>query len=175
MKRLVSLLGTAVAVAGLASAQERGSAASPPVALWDSSGTIAGKAFTDMLVIVTDPASGVAAPASIAPVYGADQRTASGLATWQSGGSVLFTSPDCTSGPHVFSTPHAGLRATAQVRTRDGIVLHIGAVGSTRTVGVRSILYDTGCAGVIVEQNGLVPVDASINLTARHPPPLSFR
>ena len=165
----------ALGASGAASAQGRTATVPGGIALWDSTGKVAGRLFGDAVVLVTDPASGVVAPASIRPVYGDDQRTASGWATWQSGGSVLFTSPDCTTGAHVFSTQHAGLRATAQVLTADGIILHAGALGMTTTVAVRSILYDTGCAMVSVRQNGLVPVDATVNLTTGYPPPLSFR
>ena len=171
-----SLLAVA-AVAAFATCSAVFAQGLPPaaVALWDSTGKVAARPFGDALVLVTDPASGVVAPAAIRPVYGDDQRTASGWATWQSGGSVLFTSADCTTGAYVFSTQHAGLRATAQVLTPDGIVLHAGALGITTTVTVRSILYDTGCTAVSVRQNGLVPVDSTVNLTRRYPPPLSFR
>jgi hypothetical protein len=146
-----------------------------PVALWDSTGQVAARPFGDSVVLVTDTTGAVSAPALIRPVYGADGRTASGLATWRSGGSVLYASGDCTTGPHVFSTEHAGLRASAQVQTPRGIVLYVGAIGAPTTVTVRSIRYDTGCTPIRVEQNGLVPVDATINLTATYPPPLSFR
>ncbi|HEX8009752.1 MAG TPA: hypothetical protein VF814_02260 [Casimicrobiaceae bacterium] len=145
-----------------------------PVVLVDSTGEIAARPLIDTIVLVTDKSSGVVAPAVIRPIYGSDGRTASGLAAWQSGGSVLFTSPDCTTGAHVYSTANAGLRAAAQVQTREGIVLYVGAVGTTTTAAVRSILYDNGCSPVTVLQNGLVPVDVTVNLTARYPPPLSF-
>jgi len=100
---------------------------------------------------------------------------ASGLAAWQTGGSVLFTSSDCTTGAHVHGSPHAGVRATAQVQTASGIVLHVGAVGTATTLPIRSILYDTGCAPVTVRQSGLFPVVTTVNLTTAYPPPLSFQ
>jgi uncharacterized protein with ACT and thioredoxin-like domain len=78
-------------------------------------------------------------------------------------------------GAHVYSLPHAGVRAASQVQTPAGIVLYVGAVGATITAAVQSILYDTGCAPVTVRQNGLVPVVATVNLTATYPPPLSFQ
>lgn len=145
-----------------------------PVALMDSTGRIAAKPLNETLMLVTI-SGGVVAPASIRPIYGPDGRTASGMATWQSGGSVLFTSPDCTTGAHVYSPSHAGVRAAAQVQTPAGIMLYVGAVGHTATVPVQSILYDTGCAPVVVRQNGLVPVEATVNLTTAYPPPLSFQ
>jgi hypothetical protein len=126
-------------------------------------------------VLVFEMSSGIVAPALIGPGYGDDGRAASGWARGHSGGSVLYTSPDCTSGAHVFSTGHAGLRAAAQVRTPGGIVLNVGAVGTTTTVSVRSILYETGCAAVAVEQNGLLSVVLSIDLTTTYPPPLPYR
>ena len=119
--------------------------------------------------------SGVAAPALIRPIYGPDGRTASGLATWQTGGSVLFTSSDCTAGAHVYGSSYAGVRATTQVQTPAGIMLYVGAVGIASTVAVHSILYDTGCAPVKVQQNGLFPVLAIVNLNAAYPPPLAFQ
>ena len=109
------------------------------------------------------------------PIYGPDGREASGLATWQAGGGVLFTSPDCTTGAHVYSSSRAGVRATTQVQTRAGISLYVGAVGQATTVSVQSILYDTGCAPVVVQQNGLHPVEATVNLEVAYPPPLSFQ
>jgi hypothetical protein len=42
-------------------------------------------------------------------------------------------------------------------------------------VAVHSILYDTGCSPVTVQQNGLLPVLATINLSTTYPPPLSFQ
>ena len=101
--------------------------------------------------------------------------TASGLATWQAGGSVLFTSSDCTTGAHVYSSSHAGVRAATQVQTPAGIVLYVGAIGTATTVAVHSILYDTGCAPVTVQQNGLLPVLVTVNLSTAYPPPLSFQ
>jgi len=144
------------------------------VVLLDSTGKVAARALTDTVVLITVERD-VRAPASIRPIYGADGRMASGLASWQSGGSVLFTSPDCTAGAHVYSGTYAGARAATQVQTRDGIVLYVGAVGISTTVDVQSILYDTGCSPISVRQNGLFPVLATLNLSAAYPPPLSFR
>src|SRR5438270_4066552 len=86
------------------------------VVLIDSTGSIAGRPLDDTVVLITDKSTGIVAPAAIRSVYDADGRTASGSATWQASGSVLFASSDCTSGAHVFSNAHAGLRATAQVQ-----------------------------------------------------------
>ncbi len=146
-----------------------------PAVLIDSAGRIAGRPFADGVVLVTDPATHIVAPASIRAIAGEDGRAASGLATWQSGGSVLFTSVDCSSGAHVYTGGGAGLRAASQVQTAQGVVLFAGAFGAPTTVSIRSILYDTGCSAVAVRQNGLVAVDAAINLTTTFPPPLSFR
>jgi hypothetical protein len=99
---------------------------------------------------------------------------ASGVATWHSGGSVLFTSTDCTTGAHVYGLPYAGVRAAAQVQTPAGIVLHVGAIGMAASVAIRSILYDTGCVPVTIQQSGLFPVVTTVNLTTAYPPPLSF-
>jgi hypothetical protein len=132
-------------------------------------------AATDTHVVVTDPVSRVVAPARIRPVLGDDGRTASGLATWESGGSVLYTSSDCSTGAYIYSNSNAGYRAATQVETPSGVVLVVGAYGFASTVMVRSILYDNGCTSVSVRQNGLVPVDATVNLTTTYPPPLSFR
>jgi len=145
-----------------------------PIALVDSSGTAAGRSFTETIVLVT-LSGGIVAPAHIRPIYGADGRAASGIATWHSGGSVLFTAADCTTGAHVYSSSHAGVRASAQVETPTGIVLFVGAIGPSVTEGIRSILYDNGCASVAVQQNGLVPVVANVNLSTTYPPPLSFQ
>jgi hypothetical protein len=176
MLAVASSFIAALAPAGLAqSLDTRGVPAPAAAVLLDSAGKVAAKPFSDAIVLVFDRGSGIVAPALIRPVYGDDGRAASGWATWHSGGSVLYTSPDCTTGAHVYSTGHAALRATAQVRTPDGIVLYVGVVGTTTTVGVRSILYETGCAAVTVEQNGLLPVVLSINLTTTYPPPLSYQ
>ena len=145
-----------------------------PVVLVDSTGKAAARPLNDTVMLITI-SNGVAAPALIRPIYGADGRTASGLATWQAGGSVLFTSSDCTTGAHVYSLPHAGVRAAAQVQTPAGIVLYVGAIGTATTVAVHSILYDNGCAPVTVQQNGLFPVLATVNLNTAYPPPLSFQ
>ena len=81
---------------------------------------------------------------------------------------ALFGSDNtATSGQQHLSTQTAALVATA-----DDIN---GTNGFATTVTVRSILYDNGCASVTVRQNGLVPVDATVNLTTTYPPPLSFR
>jgi hypothetical protein len=54
-------------------------------------------------------------------------------------------------------------------------MLFVGAVGPAITVSVQSILYETGCAPVVIRQNGLLPVFATVNLTTAYPPPLSFQ
>jgi hypothetical protein len=165
----------ALTASGLAGAQ--GAAASPSpdrVVLVDSTGNLAGRSLNETIMLVTI-ASGVVAPALIRPIYDADGHTASGVATWQAGGSVLFTSSDCTAGAHVYGLPHAGVRATTQVETPTGIILYVGAVGTASTVAIQSILYDTGCAPVKVRQNGLFPVLAIVNLSTAYPPPLSFQ
>lgn len=172
--------GIAIAVAANGPVRAQGTLASPSsaprnaIALMDSAGNVAARPLNESLMLVA-LGSGVVAPASIRPIYGADGRADSGLATWHSGGSVLFTSIDCTLGAHVYSSPHAGVRAASQVQTPAGIVLYVGAVGATVTAAVQSILYDTGCAPVAVRQIGLLPVVATVNLTATYPPPLSFQ
>ena len=147
---------------------------SPPIVLLDSTGKIAARAFTDTMMLITvHPA--VVAPAFMHPLYDADGRAASGLATWASDGSVLFTSADCSSGAHVFTSNHAGLRATSQVATSGGTILYVGAIATARSASIQSILYGNGCRAVIVQQNGLIPVDLTVNLTTTYPPPLSFQ
>ena len=172
---IATSLAVALTASGVAGAQGTASSPSPdPVALVDSTGKLAGRPLNETIMLVTF-ASGVVAPALIRPIYDPDGHTASGLATWQAGGSVLFTSSDCTTGAHVYGSPHAGVRGTAQVETPTGIVLYAAAVGTASTVAVQSILYDTGCAPVKVRQNGLFPVLAIVNLSAAYPPPLSFQ
>ncbi len=149
-------------------------APSAPIALVDSSGNVAARPLNETIMLVT-LAGGVVAPAEIRALHGPDGRAASGLATWHSSGSVLFTSADCTSGAHVYSSSRAGTRASAQVQTEAGIVLFAGAIGPSVTESIQSIRYDNGCASVAVRQNGLVPVVSSVNLTTTYPPPLSFR
>jgi hypothetical protein len=145
------------------------------VVLVDSGGKTAARLFTDGLVLVTDPASRVVAPASIRAITSDDGRAASGLATWQSGGGVLFSSIDCSTGAHVYTGTGAGVRAATQVQTPSGIVLYVGGIGPPTTAAIRSVLYDSGCHAVTLRQNGLIPVDVTLNLTALFPPPLSFR
>ena len=163
---------------GAARAQSTGAAGSfpspNPIVLVDSKGKVVARPLNETIMLVTI-SSGVAAPALIRPIYDSDGRTSSALATWQAGGSVLFTSSDCTVGAHVYSSPYAGVRATTQVQTPAGIMLYVGAVGPATTVAIRSILYDTGCAPVTVQQNGLLPVLATVNLNTTYPPPLSFQ
>jgi hypothetical protein len=173
----VIVIAFTAAAAGLRAQSIPGAASSPPaqpVALIDSSGNAAARLFTETIVLVT-LGGGVVAPAYIRPIYGTDGRVASGIATWHSGGSVLFTSADCTTGAHVHSSSHAGVRASAQVQMATGIVLFVGAIGPSVTEAIQSILYDNGCASVTVRQNGLVPVVANVNLTTTYPPPLSFQ
>lgn len=169
--RRARLIGriVAIAMAGTPAAAQNGTV------LVDSAGRTAGRAFAEGVVLVTDPAAHVVAPASIRAIAGDDGRAASGLATWQSGGGVLFTSADCSTGAHVYTGSSAGVRAAAQVQTPRGVMLYVGALGAPTTVAVRSILYDIGCSAVAVRQNGLVPVDVTVNLTTTYPPPLSFR
>ena len=174
MKMLIIAMTVAVG-AGPALADTPYATAAAPVVLLDSTGRIAARPLNDNLVLISLSSYSVVAPAFIRPVLGADGKTSSGLATWASGGSVLFTSADCTAGAHVFSLGNAGVRATSQVETPAGTVLYVGAIGSTTTIAVRSILYGNGCSAVTVEQNGLVPVDATLNLTTAYPPPLSFK
>jgi len=170
---IATTLAVALTANGFAGAQE--SSASPkPVVLVDSSGNVAGRPLDETIMLVTVD-SGVVAPALIRPIYDPDGHTASGLATWQAGGSVLFTSSDCTAGAHVYGSAHAGVRAATQVETPTGIILYAGAVGTANTVAIQSILYDTGCAPVKVRQNGLFPVLAIVNLSTAYPPPLSFQ
>ena len=171
--------GVAVALTanGIARAQSTGATGSPSpnsIVLVDSTGKAAARPLNDTIMLITF-GGGVTAPAMIRPIYDSDGRMASGLATWHTGGSVLFTSPDCTTGAHVYSLPHAGVRAAAQVQTPTGIILYVGAIGPATTVAVRSLLYDTGCAPVAVQQNGLFPVVTTVNLTTSYPPPLSFQ
>ena len=171
----VALVLTANAAVHAQSMGAPGSSPSPDsIVLVDSTGKAAARPLNDAVVLIS-VTSGVAAPASIRPIYDADGRTASGLATWQSGGSVLFTSSDCSTGAHVYSLSHAGARAATQVQTSAGIVLYVGAIGTAITVAVRSILYDNGCSQVTVRQNGLLPVLATMNLSTAYPPPLSFQ
>jgi hypothetical protein len=180
VKLLIAAAVAAVTVSagGVACAQSAGgsgkSTLPSPIVLLDSTGKIAARALNDtMMLIAVHPV--VVAPAFIHPIYDADGRAASGLATWASGGSVLYTSADCTSGAHIFSPTHAGVRATSQLETPGGIILYVGAIGVARTETVRSILYGSGCSAVTVQQKGLIPVDMTVNLTTTYPPPLSFQ
>jgi len=173
MSTWVNAMSVPMAIATAAFAAE--SPLPPPAAaLIDSTGNAVARPLTDTTMLIS-LAGGVVAPASIRPMYDADGRTQSGTATWQSGGSVLFTSADCTTGAHVYSLPVAGVRAAAQVQTPAGIVLYVGAIGSTITVAVQSILYDTGCAPIAIRQNGLLPVLTTVNLSTAYPPPLSLQ
>jgi hypothetical protein len=142
--------------------------------LVDSTGKVAARALNESIMLMS-LGNAVVAPATIRPIHDSDGHAASGLATWQSGGSVLFTSPDCSTGAHVHASPHAGVRATAQVQTPAGVVLYVGAVGTATAVAVRSILYETGCAQLSVRQSGVLPVVLAVNLTSAYPPPLSFQ
>jgi len=171
----VGLVVAAAAIIGMSNAVRAQSAQfDAPLALVDSTGKRAARPLGDTVVLV-QVAADVRAPAFIRPIYDADGRTASGLATWAAGGSVLFTSADCTTGAHVHTLVNPGLRAASQVETPQGTMLYVGAIGSPTTVEVGSILYSTGCSPLRIRQNGLVPVVASVNLTASYPPPLSLQ
>jgi len=161
-----------IAVTEVACAQSTG--VSHPIVLLDSTGKVAARPLNETLMLVT-VGNGIAAPASILPIYGPDGRPASAWATWKSGGSVLYTSPDCTAGAHVYGSQYAGVRAASQVQTPAGIVLYVGADGAATTVAIHSVLYETGCASLTIQQNGLFPVVASVNLTTAYPPPLSLQ
>ena len=171
-------VAVALAAQGVAWAQDlagAGRSAPPnPIMLVDSTGKASARPLNETIMLIT-VSSGVVAPAMIRPIDDTDGRTASGLATWQSSGSVLFTSFDCTTGAYVYSPPHAGVRAASQVQTPAGIVLYVGAIGSGTTVAIHSILYDTGCSPVTVQQSGLFPVLVTVNLSTVYPPPLSFQ
>ena len=175
--RSALLAGMAVVTACAATgfAPDGASQGTASVVLVDSTGRIAARSFAEGVVLVTDPASRVVAPASIRGIRGDDGRAASGLATWQSGGGVLFTSPDCSTGAHVYSSSGAGLRAASQVQTPNGVVLYAGAIGNATSAAIRSVLYDNGCQAVALRQEGLVPVAVTVNLTSTYPPPLSFK
>ena len=117
-----TLVGATMALGSGAAAQPV-----PAIVLVDSTGKVAARALTETHVLVTDPVSRVVAPAKIEPVQGEDGRTASGLATWESGGSVLYTSSDCSTGAYIYSNSNAGYRAATQVETPSGVVLVVGA------------------------------------------------
>ena len=173
--QIVATIALAFAARGDAHAQGTPVAKSAAsIALVDSSGKVAARPLNETIMLVT-LGGGVVAPAQIRAIYGPDGRAASGLATWHSGGSVLFTSADCTTGAHVYSPTQAGVRGAAQVQTAAGIVLFVGAIGPSFTDAIQSILYDTGCVTVAVRQNGLVPVVTTVNLTTMYPPPLSLQ
>ena len=174
MRAWVVAASVAAAITAAGVARSQIADVSRAVVLLDSTGNVAARPLNETLMLVT-VGNGIAAPASIRPIYGPDGRPASARATWQSGGSVLFTSSDCTLGAHVYGSQYAGVRATAQVQTPVGIVLYVGSEGAANTVAVRSVLYETGCAPLTVEQNGLFPVLATVNLSAAYPPPLSFQ
>ena len=172
---IAAIISVALVADGGAGAAVTGLSPRPdPIVLVDSTGKIVARPLNETIVLVTIDGGG-AAPALIRPIYGADGRAASGLATWQAGGSVLFTSSDCTAGAHVYASTHAGVRATTQVQTPTGIMLYVGAVGTPGTLVIHSILYDTGCAPVTVRQNGLLPVLSVLNLSTEYPPPLAFQ
>jgi hypothetical protein len=175
---LAASVAVSIAAQGVAWAQSATLAGSSPptnaIGLVDSTGKVAARPLNDTIMLIAI-GNGVAAPALIRPIYDPDGRMASGLATWHSGGTVLFTSPDCTTGAHVHASAHAGVRAAAQVQTPAGIILYAGAIGTATTVAISSILYDTGCAPVAVQQSGLFPVATTVNLTRAYPPPLSFQ
>ena len=145
------------------------------VVLVDSTGKLAARLLNDNIMLVAVNGGDVVAPALIRPIYDDAGREASGVATWQAGGSVLFTSPDCTTGGYVHSSSRAGVRAAAQIETPAGVVLYAGAIGNPATAVIQSILYGNGCASVTMQQDGLIAVEATVNLTATFPPPLSFR
>jgi len=147
---------------------------SAAITVIDSTGSIAARWLSDTTVLV-NLSPDMVAPALIRPMLSADSRTASGQATWQAGGSVLFTSGDCSTGAYIYSHSGPGLRAATQVETPRGIVLYAGAIATPVTVTINSILYDNGCSAVSVQQNGLVAVDATLNLSTTYPPPLSVR
>ena len=146
-----------------------------PVVLMDSTGKVAARPLNDNIMLVAANGGDIEAPALIRPIYDDAGREVSGVATWQAGGSVLFTSPDCTTGAYVHSSSRAGVRAAAQVETPVGVVLYVGAVGTSTAAVIHSILYGNGCAPVTVQQGGLVAVEATVNLTLTFPPPLSLR
>jgi hypothetical protein len=176
VKTLRFLVTVFVAVAGDGPLYLQAALAAPPapVVLVDSTGKTAARALNDTLTLIRVSPE-VAAPAFIRPIYDADGRTASGWATWASGGAVLFTSADCSTGAHIHTLSNAGLRSTSQVETPGGTVLYVGAIGMPMTEDVRSILYASGCSRVTVRQNGLVAVVATINLTTTYPPPLTLQ
>jgi hypothetical protein len=176
VKTHLFVVAIAAVLVGAASAcaQPAVTASQTSVVLVDSTGRTAARPLSDTTMLLA-VSPGVVAPAFIRPIYDADQGTASGLATWASGGSVLYTSADCSTGPHIHTLTHAGVRATSQVETPSGIILYVGVVGAPATVEVNSILYGSGCSAVTVRQNGLVPVVATVNLTTTFPPPLSFQ
>ena len=172
--RCSSIVMTAGAFLAAAVAAEAQTASAPSIALVDSRGTIVGRPLSETIAFVA-VRDGLVAPAAIRPIYDADARTASGLATWASGGSVLYTSSDCSTGAYISTQMHAGARATSQVEIGGAVILYVGAIGMPVTVDVHSILYSTGCTARTVRQNGLAPVIATLNLTATYPPPLSVQ
>ena len=146
----------------------------PPVVLVDSTGKVAARPLNETIMLVTI-GNGVAAPALIRPIYGPDERIASGLATWQSGGSVLFTSSDCTTGARCLQLAARG-RACGRAGSDSGRNRASCRGDWTCDRGGDSLdPVRHGCAPVTVRQNGLFPVLATVNLDTAYPPPLSFR
>ena len=104
---------------------------STAITVIDTTGSTAARWLSDTSVLV-NLTPDIVAPALVRPILGADGRAASGLATWQAGGSVLFTSGDCSTGAYIYSHSGPGLRAATQVETPRGIVLYAGAVATRR-------------------------------------------
>src|SRR4030095_4973871 len=108
MKRLIAAASlSALFLTGSACAQSTTAAGRLPspgsVVLIDSTGKVAARPLNHTLMLVAVK-NGVVAAASIRSLYDADGHAASAFATWNAGGSVLFTSSDCTSGPHVYAS-----------------------------------------------------------------------
>jgi len=171
------VLGTAPSAAPFAQPSVIGgmTASRTPVVLVDSTGKVAARPLSESIVLVAANGGDVQAPASIRPIYDGTGHEVSGAATWQGGGSVLFTSRDCTTGGYVHASSRAGVRAATQVETPAGVVLYVGALGNATTEVIHSILYGSGCTPVTVQQGGLVAVETTVNLDLDFPPPLSFR
>ena len=92
-----------------------------PIVLVDATGKAVAKALNETTVLVTI-GRGVVAPAAIRSIHGPDGHEASGLAIWQAGGGVLFTSPDCTTGAHVYGSSRAGVGLQHKYRHEPGFV-----------------------------------------------------
>ena len=146
-----------------------------PIVLVDSTGKVAAKPLTDTVVLVTDPAG-----AASSPLHPSVRSRVTTVAPRRASRPGNTAAASCTRRPTARRAPmsHEQQRRTSRRDTGRDAGRDRALRRRHRDAGDGDGAFDPLRQWMQVgdtPQNGLVPVDVTVNLTATYPPPLSFR